>query len=132
MQNKVFRNQWGAKVQRKYPRYAYDAPVIYRRLGPANTGRIRTLSQGGLMVEFPEQFPRGTQLDLLVSLRESFVRADARVAWSQESSSETASSHPHGLEFTWVDLQHQLSLKAFITQVDREIKRDPKRTRLRS
>lgn len=131
MENKVFRNQWGAKVQRKYPRYAYEAPVIYRRLGPANTGRIRTLSQGGLMVEFPERFPRGTQLDLLISLRENFVRAEAKVAWSQESPSNTVTSHPHGLEFTWVELQHQLSLKAFITEIDHEIKRDPKRTTAR-
>ncbi|MFQ5658400.1 MAG: PilZ domain-containing protein [Candidatus Methylomirabilales bacterium] len=132
MGNTVFWNRWGARVQRKHPRYAYDAPVIYRRLGPANTGRIRTLSEGGLMAEFPELLPRGTHLDLLISLREGFVRADATVAWSQESPPESATSHPHGLEFTWLELQHRLSLKAFIAEVDHETKRDPKRTRPRA
>lgn len=84
------------------------------------------------MAEFPERFPCGTQLNLLISLGEGFVRADATVAWSQESPPESATSHPHGLEFTWLELQHRLSLKAFIAEVDHETKRDPKRTRPRA
>lgn len=108
-----------AQARRKHHRYAYEAPVIYRQFGAANSGSMRNLSEGGVKVELPELFPPGTPLDLLISLGERFVRADAKVVWSQESPHKATTSHPHSLKFTWLEHQDQLKLKFFIAEAFR-------------
>ncbi len=111
-----------SQARRKHPRYPYDAPVSYRRLGPDNTGRIRNLSEGGLMVELPELFPPKTQLALLLPVGETSIRAEAQVVWSGGSPPEQASPHdattsnPHGLKLTRLELQDRLNLELFIAK----------------
>jgi hypothetical protein len=106
--------QMAPRTERKHPRYPYITPVTYRELGPAKTGRILNLSEGGLMVELPERCPRGTAFDLLIHLDQRSIHPQAEVVWSQERSDQTPKVYLHGLKFTRLDLQDRLTLELFL------------------
>lgn len=101
-------------TERKHPRYPYAAPITYRELGPAKTGQLRNVSQGGLMVELPERYPPGTAFDLLIPLDQRSIHPQAEVVWSHRSADETANTYLHGLRFTRVDIQDRLTLELFM------------------
>ena len=100
--------------KRKRTRHSYKGPIIYRRLGPARAGSVHDLNERGLMAALAERFPVGTLLDLLLSLGERSIRAEAEVVWSQDACPEQATSWLHRLKFTSLDLQDRLSLELFI------------------
>lgn len=102
---------------RRHRRYSYDGTVAYRRLGPSTPGRVRNLSEGGLMVELPELLPSGTAIDLNISLGERSIHAEAEVVWSMESSDEGVTLYAHGCKFTRLELQDRLNLAVFIAKV---------------
>lgn len=93
--------------------------MIYERFGPNKAGRIPNLSVGGLMAEFPELFPPGTALDLLIPLGEKSIRAKAEVAWSDKTPVTSSTSYRHGLRFTRLELHDRLMLRLFIAEVAR-------------
>jgi hypothetical protein len=103
--------------RRRHRRYAYDGPVEYRRLGPATPGRIRNLSEGGLLVELPERFSSGTQLSLDLSLGDRSIHAEVEVTWSTDPRDGAMTSYPHGVKFIRLELQDRLSLAVFIAKV---------------
>lgn len=103
--------------RRRHRRYAYDGSVVYQRLGPATPGRIRNLSEGGLLVELPELFAPGTHLDLDLSLGDRSIHARVEVAWSTDPGDPEVTSFPHGVRFTRLELQDRLSLAVFIAKV---------------
>ena len=103
--------------RRRHRRYAYDGPVVYRRLGPATPGRICNLSEGGLLVELPERFSPGTQLSLDLSLGDRSIHAEVEVAWSTDPRDGAVTSYPHGVKFIRLELQDRLSLAVFIAKV---------------
>jgi len=101
--------------KRRHPRLVYDGPVVISRsFGPATLGRIRNLSEGGLMVEFANQYPSGTQLELVISLEGKSIRAEAKVIWSRGSPGQPDSAYQHGLEFIHLELGAKVELKSFI------------------
>ena len=100
-------------MQRRHHRYPYDAPVILRHLEPDKAGRIRNISEGGLMVELPELFPPRTPLALFIRLGEKSVRTEAEVVWSQEFPDPAGTSYRHGLKITQLELQDRLILELF-------------------
>lgn len=101
-------------TERKHPRYPYAAPITYRELGPAKSGQLRNVSQGGLMVELPECYAPGTAFDLLIPLDQRSIHPQAEVVWSHRSADETAHTYLHGLRFTKVDIQDRLTLELFM------------------
>ncbi|MFQ5847127.1 MAG: PilZ domain-containing protein [Candidatus Methylomirabilales bacterium] len=103
--------------RRRHRRYSYDGSVTYRRLGPEAPGRIRNLSEGGLMVELPELLPPGTPLDLMVSLGDRAIHAEAEVVWSQDRPGNAGTSYVHGFKFVRLELQDRLTLAVFIAKV---------------
>jgi hypothetical protein len=100
--------------KREHPRHTCTGPIIYRQLGPARAGSMHDLNERGLMVMLAERFQVGTLLDLLIFLGERSIRAEAEVVWSQDASTEQATSSLHRLRFTSLDLQDRLSLELFI------------------
>jgi hypothetical protein len=102
--------------RRRHRRYTFDGSVTYRRLGPDTTGRIRNLSEGGLLVELPELLSPGTQLDLVISVDDRSVHAEAEVAWAQELPTTPAGSYRHGVKFTRFELQDRLTWAVFIAK----------------
>ena len=107
----------GNRERRRHRRYAYEGPVVYRRLGPATSGRIRNLSEGGVLVELPELFPPGTHLNLDLSLGDRSIHAQVEVAWSTDPHDPAVTSYAHGVKFTRLELQDRLSLAVFIARV---------------
>jgi hypothetical protein len=103
--------------RRRHRRYAYEGPVVYQRLGPATPGRVRNLSEGGLLVDLPERFPPGTQLNLDLSLGDRSIHAEVEVAWSTDPQEGSVTSYPHGVKFIRLELQDRLSLAVFIAKV---------------
>ncbi len=99
---------------RRHHRYKYDGPVSYRRLGPSTSGRVRNISEGGLMVELPEPLPPGTPLDLDIPLGEGSIHAEVEVVWSQDSPN---GSYPHGCKFTQLKLDGRMALAVFIGKI---------------
>lgn len=106
--------QTAPRTERKHPRYPYISPVTYRELGPARTGRILNLSEGGLMVELPEHYPRGTAFDLLIHLDQRSIHPQAEVVWSQDRPDQATRRYLHGLKFTRLDLQDRLTVELFL------------------
>ncbi len=100
--------------KRKRTRHTYKGPIIYRQLGPARAGSVHDLNERGLMAALAERFPVGTLLDLLLSLGERSIRAEAEVVWSQDACPEHATPWLHRLKFTNLDLQDRLSLELFL------------------
>lgn len=100
--------------KRKRSRHTYKGPIIYRQLGPAHSGSVHDLNERGLMAALAERFPVGTLLDLVLSLGERSIRAEAEVVWCQDARPEQASSFLHRLRFTNLGLQDRLSLELFI------------------
>lgn len=102
--------------RRRHRRYAYDGSVNYRRLGPSTTGRVRNLSEGGLLVELQEFLPPGTPLDLIIAVGEKSVRVEGEVVWSQELPPTPDGSYRHGIRFTRFELQDRLTWAVFIAK----------------
>lgn len=104
--------------KRRHPRLVYDGPVVISRpFGPATVGRIRNLSEGGLMVEFANHYPSGTSLELVISMEGKSIAAEAKVVWSRGSPGQPDSAYQHGLEFTHLEPDAKVQLKSFIAQV---------------
>ena len=103
--------------RRAHRRHTFDGSVTYRQLGPDTTGRIRNLSEGGLMVELPERFVPGTALDLVLTLGDHPIRAEVEVVWAQDPADNSNTSCVHGLKFTRLELQDRLTLAVFIAKV---------------
>jgi hypothetical protein len=115
---RVTRMSHKGQRKRRHPRLVYDGPVVISRsLGPAAVGRIRNLSEGGLMVEFANQYPSGTLLELVISLAGKSIRAEAKVVWSSASPGQPDSACQHGLEFTYLEPGAKVELKSFIGEV---------------
>ncbi len=68
------------------------------------------------MAEFPELFPPGTPLTLLIPPGERFIRAMAEVVWSKEFPDAAGIANRHGLKFTNLTLQDRLALKLFLAE----------------
>lgn len=102
------------RTERRHPRHPYTGPVAYRELGPTRMGRIRNLSQGGVMVELAELHPPGTAFDLVIHLDQRSIHPQAEVIWSQNPSDGAKRGYLHGLRFTRLDLQDRLTLELFV------------------
>jgi hypothetical protein len=103
--------------KRRRPRYAHQAPIVYRELGTASIGTLHDLNEGGMMAFLTQRFSVGTPMDLVISLGERSVRAQAEVVWSSDSCRGNGREYPHRLRFTRVEFHDQLNLELFIALV---------------
>jgi hypothetical protein len=69
------------------------------------------------MVEFANQYPSGTPLELVISLEGKSIRAEAKVVWSRGSAGQPDSAYQHGLEFTYLELGAKEELKLFVGEL---------------
>jgi hypothetical protein len=107
----------GGEERRRHRRYDYAGTIKYRRLGPNTGGRIRNLSEGGLLAELPELMGPGSLLDVDVGLGDRSIHAEAEVVWSQAAAETSGGSYLHGIKFTRLELQDRLTLAVFIAKV---------------
>ena len=108
--------------KRRYPRFSVDLPVKYTRKDLVlKQGRVINASEGGLLVNFPEQmeigqhlrlklfFPSGSELNMMEIMNE-VVRMDVAVGkdWGDNRT---------GVKFVDISLEDQCTLKMFFSSL---------------
>lgn len=90
---------------RRFPRIQADYPVLLKRLDPeefAGLATARVISLGGCMVESDEALPKGTPVELRISVAGRIVIAKGVVANEKSVDEDKAEI---GIEFLAVPLE---------------------------
>ena len=109
--------------RRKYPRFSVDLPIEYSRIDSpiSHTGRGLNISEGGLLIYFPEKmdlsqylrlklfFPLGSKL--------STIEVLAEVAWTEIHLGETLGDYRCGVKFIDISPEDMTKLKKFLSSL---------------
>jgi c-di-GMP-binding flagellar brake protein YcgR len=109
--------------RRKYPRFSVDLPIEYSRIDSpiSHTGRGLNISEGGLLIYFPEKmdlsqylrlklfFPLGSKL--------STIEVLAEVAWTEIHFGESWGDYRCGVRFIDISPEDMTKLKNFIASL---------------
>ena len=85
----------------------------YDKLGYPVLGAVARsldLSNTGIRIECPEDFPIGSELDLEIALKEEFLTLSAKIIWKKKAND----LYHYGLEFTSVPDDRKPTLDKFI------------------
>ena len=106
--------------RRKYPRFSVDLPMEYSRIDSpiSHTGRGLDISEGGLLIYFPEKtdlsqylrlklfLPSGSEMNIIETLVE--------VAWTEIPWGETWGDYRCGVNFIDISPEDMTKLKQFL------------------
>ena len=106
--------------RRKYPRFSVDLPIEYYRIDSSSghTGKALNISEGGLLIYFPEQmdvsqylrlklfFPSGSEMNTIETLVE--------VVWIDIDLGEVWGDYRCGVNFIDVSPEDMTKLKNFL------------------
>jgi hypothetical protein len=91
----------GSHKRRQHVRVPLDLPATYQRPGGAEaSGRVKNMSDGGLLLEAPEILPPGTHLRLHLHTHQEVRTFEGKVLWNDAERRGTTPSIAHGIEFT--------------------------------
>lgn len=99
-------------------RMPVNLPVTCLPKGPAATFRGRTgnVSRGGLMLRLPKSLPPRTELEVILQMSTSPVKAEGVIAWAGSPvARETGAAIPHGLRFISLNWASSLALGLLLT-----------------
>jgi len=106
---------------RRYPRINIHLPIEYYRIKPSitHTGNI---SEGGLLIYFPEQMDVGQylRLKLFFSLGSelNILKALAEVVWMDNHLSEDQENYyPYGRKFVDISPEDEIKLRHLLTSL---------------
>ncbi len=98
---------------RRHPRYPVEIPARYRRPGeggaevPYSTGMVRSISEGGVSLELPDQVAAGSLLDLRLEVAAGEIVASGQVVYSKfrrdKDTEADSGCYVHGIQFTRLD-----------------------------
>jgi len=109
--------------KRRYPRFNVEIGAVCRFRGGARqggeqrvSGLIRNLSEGGIMLELPQQHAKGTFLDISLRTGETRVHALAEVMWIglPEVVKGVGQVYRHGLQFVRMTQDQRNAIRRFI------------------
>jgi c-di-GMP-binding flagellar brake protein YcgR len=106
--------------RRKYPRFSVDLPIEYSRIeSPVNhTGRGLNISEGGLLIYFPEKMDLSQYLSLKLFFplgsKLSTIEVLAEVAWTEIHLDESWGNYRCGVRFIDISPEDMSKLKNFI------------------
>jgi c-di-GMP-binding flagellar brake protein YcgR len=104
--------------RRRYPRYNVDLPVEYYRIDSSvgHTGRSLSISEGGLLIHFPEQMEMNQHLRLKLSLGPelNMIEAMAEVVWRDIHLGKGWGDHRCGVKFIDIPPEDMAKLKNFL------------------
>jgi c-di-GMP-binding flagellar brake protein YcgR len=107
--------------RRKYPRFSVDLPIEYFRIDSpiSHTGRGLNISEGGLLIYFPEKMDLSQYLRLklffpLGSGELSSIEVLAEVAWTEIHLGEVWGDYRCGVRFIDVSPEDVTKLKNFL------------------
>jgi c-di-GMP-binding flagellar brake protein YcgR len=106
--------------KRRHPRFSVDLPVEYYRIDSpiGHTGRGLDISEGGLLIYFPEQMDLSQylRLKLFFSLGSELnaIEALAEVVWMDIHLGETWGDYRCGIRFIDISPEDMSKLKNFL------------------
>ena len=102
---------------RKYPRFDIYLPIEYDQFKSSIT-HISNISEGGLLIHFPEEKDIGQylRLKLFFSLGSELdtIKMLAEVVWKDDHLNEDRVYYPHGAKFVDVSSEHGAKLRNFL------------------
>lgn len=111
--------------RRKYPRFNIDLPVEYYRTDSpiSNAGRAHNISEGGLLVYFPEKIEIGQHLKLKLfftsgsNLQSVEIRGE--VVWVDIHLGEGWGDYKSGVKFIDASREDMAKLKDFLKSLSK-------------
>lgn len=106
--------------RRKYPRFGIDLPIEYYRIDSptGNAGRALNISQGGLLIYFPERIGIGQYLRLKIFFSSGSdlftMEALGEVVWVDIHLGEGWGDYKSGVKFIDVAQKDMTKLKEFL------------------
>ena len=106
--------------RRKYPRFNVDLPIEYSRIESSigHTGKALNVSEGGLLIYFPEEMDIGQyiRLKLFLSLGSelNMIEVLAEVAWMDIHLTKGEGDYRCGVNFIDVSPEDMTKLKSFL------------------
>ena len=106
--------------RRKHPRFSVDLPIEYSRIDSpvSHTGQALNISEGGLLIYFPEQMDIGQyiKLKLFLSLGSKLntIEVLAEVVWMEIDLGEVWGDYRCGVNFIDVSPEDMTKLKEFL------------------
>ena len=105
---------------RKFPRFSVDLPVEYEKINsfiPA--GRVLNISEGGLLIYFPERMEIGEHLKLRLFFSAigsdfSAIEALVEVVWVEIDAGKELGDYRSGVKFIYITPQNMNCLKTFL------------------
>ncbi|HSD51077.1 MAG TPA: PilZ domain-containing protein [Candidatus Methylomirabilis sp.] len=101
-------------VERRFPRYPIQLPVLYKPKGPAankvGAGWTRDLSEGGAGIELGERLRLQLSLAMRLQTDRGPIEVEAEVVWVGEPTPPSGAI-PHGVVFTQVSPDHAQALR---------------------
>ncbi len=111
--------------KRKYPRFSVDLPVEYCRVESSigNEGRALDVSEGGLLIYFPERMEIGQRLNIKLFLsmgsKLNTIEIVSKVAWVEMGIDEDSGEHRTGVKFVEISPDDMTKLKNFLISLSR-------------
>ncbi len=108
--------------KRRYPRFSVDLPVEYTRKDlVVKQGRVINASEGGLLVNFPEQMEMGQHLRLKLFFTSgselNMMEIVNQVVWTDVHVRKDWGDYRTGVEFVDISLEDQCTLKIFLSSL---------------
>lgn len=106
--------------KRKYPRFNIDLPIEYYQIDSptCNAGRARNISEGGLLIYFPERIEIGQRLKLKLFFTSKSnlhsMEVLCEVVWIDIHLNETWGDYKSGVKFIDVSQEDMTQLKDFL------------------
>lgn len=106
--------------RRKYPRFSIDLPIEYYRIDSStrNAGRALNISEGGLLIYFPERIEIGQLLRLKIFFASGSdlfsMEALGEVVWVDIHLGEGWGDYKSGVKFIDVAQKDMTKLKDFL------------------
>jgi len=111
--------------KRKYPRFSIDLPIEYYRINSSvsQTGRALNISEGGLLIYFPEQMEIGQhlRLKLFFSLGSELntIEMLAEVVWMDIHLGKDWGNYRSGVKFIDVSSEDIRKLENFLMHLSK-------------
>jgi c-di-GMP-binding flagellar brake protein YcgR len=111
--------------KRKYPRFSIDLPIEYYRISSSisQTGRALNISEGGLLIYFPEQMEIGQhlRLKLFFSLGSELntIEMLAEVVWMDIHLGKDWGDYRSGVKFIDVSSEDIRKLENFLMHLSK-------------
>jgi len=111
--------------RRKYPRFNVNLPIDYYRVDPSisHTGKPLNISEGGLLIYFPEEMEIGQHLELKLFLasgsKMNALETLVEVVWTEIYPVKDWGDYRTGVKFANISTEDMEKLKNFLVSLSK-------------